>query len=66
MSTFWKIFLSILGLIVIAGGIFCLVALIVGTLNDVGFVEQIRTWFGIVKEVPKDETVVTSMLNLFR
>lgn len=56
----------IVTLIIVAGLIFCLTALIQGTINNIGFVEQIKNWFGVVENIPEvPEEDVSSATALF-
>lgn len=55
MSNWLKILLSVLLVLVVACAVFLLVVLVVSTINNVNFVEQLKTWFGVA---PK-ETVAS-------
>ena len=54
-----------LGLLV-AIVIFCIVVLIGCSINKIGFVEQIKDWFGIAKEVVEQTEETTAVIGLLR
>lgn len=48
LTSFLKVLLSIVIILIVAAGVFCLTAFIVSTLNNITFVEQLKLWFNIV------------------
>ena len=62
LISFLKVLLSILTILLVAGGVFLLTAFIVSTMNNVTFVEQLKIWFNIV---PK-ETVSSAMQTFLK
>lgn len=63
MRTFLYALLSLIVVLVVACGIFLLVALIVSTINNIDFVEQLKLWFGIKENVA---TATNLLLNFIR
>ena len=50
LSFGWKLFWAILTFLLVAGVVFCLVAVILAEKNGVTFAEEVKSWFGVVKE----------------
>lgn len=65
MSNGWKIFWGTIITILIIGFVFCLIALICGSINNLSFVEQIESWFGVVKDVAPEVSDNIVSTNLF-
>ena len=44
---FGKVFLWIIGILIFAGAVFCLTALIMSSCHNLSFVQEIQNWFHI-------------------
>lgn len=50
--------------VLIVGVLFCLLTLIYSSLNDITFVEQLKTWFTVTKKVADKPEVVEKTVEM--
>lgn len=60
-----QILLSVIILLVIAVA-FVITVLVMASVHDVSFVEELRSWFDVAETVPKVEEGVEAVANIFR
>ena len=58
-----KVILGVVLGLLIAVAVFCLVVLVASSINKITFVEQIKEWFGIAKEVAEQTTETTALIR---
>lgn len=61
-----KLLLGITFGLVVAAVIFCIVVLIGSSVNGISFVDQIKEWFGITKEVAEQAEETTAVIGMLR
>lgn len=61
-----QILLGVLITLLVIAVAFVVTGLVMSSIHDVSFVEEIRSWFGAIETVPKVEEGVEAVTNIFR
>jgi len=61
-----RVVLGIVFGVLIAIAVFCLTALIFASINRISFVEQLKEWFGIAKEVAENNEEAAKIFGILR
>lgn len=61
-----KIILGIIITLLVIAVAFVITVLVMASVHDVSFVEEIRSWFDVAETVPKVEEGVEAVANIFR
>lgn len=61
-----QILLSVILTLIVIAVAFVITVLVMASVHDVSFVEEIRSWFDVAETVPKVEEGVEAVANIFR